>query len=152
MGLPQGYTDFLKDPANQAELDKFVLNHIIVGNAISPTFESGQVENLDGESLEVEVSGGEVTARACGANVKVNGSVADVCDNLASNGAIHVMTEALIPPSHVDKVAEFAAVPGTGAPASLYDIAKSSSDFSTLGKLALDSIIIVMHELLISWY
>jgi len=80
----------LLEPANKAELSEILTYHVVPGELSSDELSNGQkLETVQGGSLEVKVSNGEVT---------VNGAKVASPDVEASNGIVHVINEVLIPP------------------------------------------------------
>jgi len=86
--LPDGALEtLLANPTVLADLLKY---HVVSGNVKSTDLSSGPVPTLlDGESIEVSVSGGSVT---------LNGSSSVTsADNEASNGVVHIINEVIFP-------------------------------------------------------
>lgn len=82
--------DTLLEPANKAELSEILTYHVVPGELSSAELSDGQkLETVQGGSLEVKISNGEVT---------VNGAKVAAPDVEASNGIVHVIDEVLIPP------------------------------------------------------
>ena len=79
-----------------------IKGHIIPGNLISSAWTSGPADTLSGEPVLLDVSDD---------GYKVNGAKVNVMvmDWIAMNGVLHVTKNVIIPPSHVQLVADFAA-------------------------------------------
>jgi len=85
-----GTLDTLLKPANKAELSEILTYHVVPGELSSAELSDGQkLETVQGGSLEVKISNGEVT---------VNGAKVATADVEASNGIVHVIDEVLLPP------------------------------------------------------
>ncbi|MGE0066482.1 MAG: fasciclin domain-containing protein [Solirubrobacterales bacterium] len=85
-----GTLETLLKPANKAELAEILTYHVVPGELSSSELSDGQMlETVQGDSLEVKISDGEVT---------VNGAAVVTPDVEASNGIVHVIDEVLLPP------------------------------------------------------
>jgi uncharacterized surface protein with fasciclin (FAS1) repeats len=85
-----GTLETLLEPANKAELSEILTYHVVPGELSSAELSDGQkLKTVQGGSLEVEISSGEVT---------VNGAKVATADVEASNGIVHVIDEVLTPP------------------------------------------------------
>jgi uncharacterized surface protein with fasciclin (FAS1) repeats len=87
--LPAGTLDtLLADP--QGALTPVLTYHVVEGAVMSSDLASGQVPTVNGAPVDVVVNGGAVT---------VNGANVVTADIEASNGVMHVVDAALVPPS-----------------------------------------------------
>lgn len=86
--LPEGTLDSLLLPENVDQLKDILLYHVVEANAHSSGLTSGDVETLNGDSVNVAVSDAGVT---------VNGASVVAADIIASNGIIHVIDSVLLP-------------------------------------------------------
>lgn len=85
-----GTLETLLEPENKAELAEILTYHVVPGELTSSELSDGQMlESVQGGSLEVKITEGEVT---------VNGATVAIPDVEASNGVVHVIDEVLIPP------------------------------------------------------
>ena len=84
--LPRGTVQFLLDPRNKAELERFVKNHIMAGSIGSASFagEALNLPTLSGDMVKVE-------------GRKIGKSTITTPDIVATNGVVHVIDEVLIP-------------------------------------------------------
>lgn len=85
-----GTLDMLLEPQNKAELAEILTYHVVPGELTSSELEDGQMlETVQGDSLEVQIKGEEVT---------VGGAKVAMADVEASNGVVHVIDSVLMPP------------------------------------------------------
>jgi len=85
-----GTLETLLEPANREELAEILTYHVVPGELTAAELSDGQMlETVQGDSLEVEISDGEVT---------VNGAAVAIADVEASNGVVHVIDAVLLPP------------------------------------------------------
>ena len=117
--LPAGTLDDLLLPENKDRLANILKYHVVAANVLSSSLESGNVTTLLGDAVAVDVSD---------AGVKINGASVVTPDIIASNGIVHVIDKVLLPP------ADSAEDAITTSPASIFSIANSTADFSTLGE------------------
>mmetsp|Transcript_6063 Transcript_6063/g.11792 ORF Transcript_6063/g.11792 Transcript_6063/m.11792 type:complete len:796 (-) Transcript_6063:98-2485(-) len=126
--LPEGTVESLLQPKNVGALTDILQYHVVAGNAPSTSLTSGEIETLNGDSVNVDVSDGRVT---------VNGANVIIPDVIASNGVIHVIDAVLIPPSEepADGTAETAGTPKpTKMPSMLPLFPKSAKVFTKTAK------------------
>ena len=88
--LPKGTLDNLLLPENIGTLTDVLKYHVVAANALSSSLSCGDIETLNGDSVEVVVSD---------AGVMVNDANVVIPDIIASNGIIHVIDSVLIPPA-----------------------------------------------------
>lgn len=107
------------DLLNHPQLADVLLYHVVSGQVLSTDLQDGMMPaTLSGETIKVDLSSG----------VKINSSVVTAADVMATNGVIHIIDTVLVPPTFV-----LNAEPEL--PATVVDIALSSSDFSMLVSL-----------------
>jgi transforming growth factor-beta-induced protein len=94
------------------DLANILTYHVVSGSIGSGTLSSGTVTALNGESLNIQVNGSQIT---------INGIRVITADIQASNGIIHVIEGVLLPPSEEPEL------PGT-----ITDIVVENDDFSLL--------------------
>jgi uncharacterized surface protein with fasciclin (FAS1) repeats len=83
--------DTLLEPANKEELAEILTYHVVPGELTAAELTDGQqLETVQGDSLEVEIDG---------ENVTINGAAVVTPDVEASNGVVHVIDEVLTPPT-----------------------------------------------------
>jgi len=90
-------------------------------------------QNMNFKMLNDEI----VKVTVSEAGVMMNDATVIIPDIIASNGVIHAIDAVLIPPSETEPTAPDNQAPTkqpTSSADSIYDIAKSSSDFTTLGE------------------
>jgi len=84
-----GTLNTLLEPANKKELAEVLTYHVVPGELTAAELSNGQMlDPVQGDSLEVKVTGEEVT---------VNGAAVVTPDVEASNGVVHVIDEVLTP-------------------------------------------------------
>ena len=88
--LPEGTLDTLLLPENQATLTQILTYHVLAGEVPSSAVETGAVETVAGEDVEIVADESGVT---------VGGATVVTPDVEASNGVIHVVDTVLLPPS-----------------------------------------------------
>ena len=88
--LPEGVLDTLLLPENKATLVQILTYHVVPAEVPSSAVETGAVESVAGEELNLVVDGSGVT---------VNDATVVTADVMASNGVIHVIDSVLLPPS-----------------------------------------------------
>lgn len=87
--LPEGTLDSLLLPENVDDLTSILTYHVVAGEAFASDLSDGQViETVNGESLTVSITGGQVL---------INDAVVIVPDVTASNGVVHIIDAVLIP-------------------------------------------------------
>jgi len=102
--LPEGTVENLLLPENIDQLVDILKYHVVSANAHSSGLSSGNVETLNGDSVEVTVSDG---------GVMVNDATVATADVIASNGIIHIIDKVLMPPT--DETKSPVAAPSTSA-------------------------------------
>jgi len=126
--LPEGTVESLLLPENVGALTDILKYHVVEANAPSTSLTSGEIETLNGDSVNVAVSDGGVT---------VNGANVIIPDIIASNGIIHVIDAVLIPPSDepAEVTEESASIPKpTKMPSMLPLFPKSAKVFTKTAK------------------
>lgn len=88
--LPEGTLDTLLLPENQEILTQILTYHVLAGEVPSSAVETGAVETVAGEDVEIVADESGVT---------VGGATVVMPDVEASNGIIHVVDTVLLPPS-----------------------------------------------------
>ncbi|KAL7469050.1 hypothetical protein ACHAXS_009300 [Conticribra weissflogii] len=130
--LPEGTVESLLLPENKDRLVNLLRYHVIPGNVHSSDLTSGNVETLNGDTVNVNIDDDD------GA-VTVNDANVIAANILASNGIIHVIDAVLLPPE--DEVESLNGI---------YDIALNNPDFSTLtatiDAAALDGVLSAVDE------
>ena len=111
--LPEGTVENLLLPENIDQLADILKYHVVAANAPSSGLSSGNVETLNGDSVDVTVSDG---------GVMVNDATVTTSDVIASNGIVHIIDKVLMPPA--DETPTTAASSGS----------KSSKPFSKSAK------------------
>ncbi|NCJ06843.1 fasciclin domain-containing protein [Synechococcales cyanobacterium C] len=87
--LPEGALDMLMMPENRDTLVKILTYHVVPGEALSTSLESGSVQTVEGGDVEVTVNE---------TSVMVNNANVVQADIEASNGVIHVIDQVILPP------------------------------------------------------
>jgi transforming growth factor-beta-induced protein len=92
--LPAGVLDaLLADPTG--DLASVLLYHVVAGEALSSSLNSGQnITTLNGASIVVSITGG---------NVFINDAQVIMADIMADNGVVHVIDAVLTPSSSVNE-------------------------------------------------
>ena len=104
-------------PENINTLTKILTYHVLAANVPSTAVTNGDVETVSGDSITIAVSD---------SGVKINEANVVTADVIGSNGIVHVIDKVLIPPLDVpDEKLD-----------SIYGIASTVDDFSTLGAYA----------------
>lgn len=85
--LPPGTLESLLKPENQEQLVKILTYHVVPGKVLSTDLKSGEVETVEGNTINIEV----------GASVKVNNATVIKADVPARNGVIHVIDTVILP-------------------------------------------------------
>ncbi|MBE9142771.1 fasciclin domain-containing protein [Planktothrix mougeotii] len=85
--LPPGTLENLLKPENKAELVKILTYHVVPGKVLSTDLKSGEVETVEGDTINVQV----------GASVKIDNATVIKADVPASNGVIHVIDTVIKP-------------------------------------------------------
>jgi len=88
--LPPGMLQDYMKPENKEKLGKLLTYHIIKGAVTSKQLTTTKVPTVNGASLDIKVTGGEVM---------VNDAHVTKADVKASNGVIYVIDKVLLPPS-----------------------------------------------------
>jgi len=89
--LPQELVDFLLLPENVDELGKILKHHVVAANVTSESIQSGPVETLNGESVDVQ---------AFSTGIRVDdANVVEPYDIAATNGVVHAIDSVLVPPN-----------------------------------------------------
>ena len=115
--LDDGVLDSLLLPENVDTLTKILTYHVLAANVPSTAVTNGDVETVSGDSITIAVSD---------SGVKINEANVITADVIGSNGIVHVIDKVLIPPLDVpDEKLD-----------SIYGIASTVDDFSTLGAYA----------------
>jgi uncharacterized surface protein with fasciclin (FAS1) repeats len=86
--LPDGTVEDLLKPENKAKLVEILTYHVVPGKVMAADVRSGEVKTVQGDELDVEVSGDGVTVDD--ANVVKT-------DIVGSNGVIHVIDSVVMP-------------------------------------------------------
>lgn len=85
-----GTLDMLLKPESKAELAEILTFHVVPGEMTASDLKDGQMlKTVQGDSLEVQIKGEEVT---------VEGAKVAMADVEASNGVVHVIDSVLLPP------------------------------------------------------
>ncbi|TVR56213.1 MAG: fasciclin domain-containing protein [Puniceicoccaceae bacterium] len=87
--LPEGTVDRLLEPENRDYLRALLAYHVVPGKVKSESLESGEIESLQGASIQASV---------WGENVRINHASVVEADINASNGLIHAIDAVIIPP------------------------------------------------------
>ncbi|WP_242025596.1 fasciclin domain-containing protein [Leptolyngbya sp. FACHB-36] len=87
--LPKGTLAALLKPENKAKLRKVLTYHVVPGAVASNTIKPGKVKTVEGNSVTLRTSGGQVL---------VNNAKVTAADISASNGVIHVIDKVILPP------------------------------------------------------
>lgn len=87
--LPKDTLDKLLKPENKEALRKVLTYHVVSGAVESTDLKSGDVDTVEGNSVNVKVEGNSIS---------VNKSKVTKADIKASNGVIHVIDRVLLPP------------------------------------------------------
>jgi len=91
--LPKELLDFLLSPENADELGMILKYHVVAANVPSTSIQTGSVETLNGESVNVQVFS---------TGIRVDeANVVEPFDVAATNGVVHTIDSVLIP-SNVD--------------------------------------------------
>ena len=88
--LPKGTLEKLLKPENKEALQKVLTYHVVSGAVASTDLKSGDVDTVEGSSVNVKVKGNSIS---------VNKSKVTKADIKASNGIIHVIDQVLLPPN-----------------------------------------------------
>ena len=110
--LPEGTLESLLLPENIGTLTDILTYHVVGENALSSTLSNGDIDTLNGNTVNVEVSDTGVIVN--------DANVISPADIIGSNGIVHAIDSVLLPP--VDEME------------SIYNIAEDSEEFTTLGK------------------
>jgi len=98
--LPEGLFDDLMKPANKAKLVNILKYHILQGKMLAADFMwSKTVTTMQGQPLFVQMWNKEFHVGASAASKDLKNVTSK--DNLASNGAVHVIDGVLLPPGTV---------------------------------------------------
>ncbi|HEU5063536.1 MAG TPA: fasciclin domain-containing protein [Solirubrobacterales bacterium] len=85
-----GTLDMLLEPESKAELAEILTYHVVPGELTASELKDGQMlKTVQGDSLEVQIKGEEVT---------IEGAKVAMADVEASNGVVHVIDSVLLPP------------------------------------------------------
>ncbi|CAD5980571.1 putative protein sll1483 [Planktothrix tepida] len=85
--LPPGTLENLLKPENKAELVKILTYHVVPGKVLSTDLKSGEIETVEGDTINVQV----------GASVKIDNATVIKADVPAINGVIHVIDTVIRP-------------------------------------------------------
>jgi len=118
--LPEGTLETLLLPENKDQLVNLLQYHVVPGNVHSSDLSDGDVETLNGDTVDVDIDEDD------GA-VTVNDANVIAANILASNGIIHVIDAVLLPPEDEPEDDD----EGESLD-SIYDIASNNPDFSIL--------------------
>ncbi len=86
--LPEGTLEQLLDPENIDQLTAILTYHVVPGMVTSADIEPGDVETVQGSTVELTVEDG---------TVMVNDATVVAADVKASNGVIHVIDTVILP-------------------------------------------------------
>lgn len=86
--LPPGTVEMLLKPENKEKLVAVLTYHVIPGKVMASDVKTGKVKTVNGQSLDVQASGGKVS---------VDGATVVTADVPASNGVIHVIDTVVLP-------------------------------------------------------
>lgn len=120
--LLEGTLESLLQPENVEQLTNILTYHVVAANADSSSLSYGDTETLNGDLVEVSISD---------EGVSVNDANVVTADIIASNGIIHVIDKVLLPPADTAPATTEALVEAPESN-SIYDIAASTTDLSTL--------------------
>jgi uncharacterized surface protein with fasciclin (FAS1) repeats len=93
--LPAGTVQTLLQPANKAELSSILTYHVVSGAYTSANLPTGAVKTVNGATVSVSQTGGQVDLTDGKGNV-VHVTTANI---KASNGVIHLISGVLMPPA-----------------------------------------------------
>ena len=88
--LPEGTVQSLLLPENIDQLADILKYHVVAANAPSSGLSIGNVETLNGDSVDVTVSD---------RGIMVNDATVTTADVVASNGIVHIIDKVLMPPA-----------------------------------------------------
>lgn len=88
--LPQGTLTKLLLPENKEKLRMLLLYHVVAGKVMAADLSDGDVKTVNGEKLEVDVSGNKI---------EVDGEKVFSADVSATNGVMHSIGVVLVPDS-----------------------------------------------------
>lgn len=120
--LLEGTLESLLQPENVEQLTNIRTYHVVAASADSSSLSYGDTETLNGDLVEVSISD---------EGVSVNDANVVTADIIASNGIIHVIDKVLLPPADTAPATTEALVEAPESN-SIYDIAASTTDLSTL--------------------
>lgn len=86
--LPKGTVEDLLKPENKAKLVSILTYHVVAGKVMAADVKTMKAKTVNGQSLDVKVSGGTVT---------VDKAKVVKTDVAASNGVIHVIDTVVLP-------------------------------------------------------
>ncbi|WP_420841367.1 fasciclin domain-containing protein [Gloeobacter kilaueensis] len=86
--LPSGTLDDLLRPENKSKLADILKYHVVSGRVRSNEIQSGNVQTVEGQSLNIQKQGQQV---------RVNDANVTQADIAADNGVIHVIDRVLLP-------------------------------------------------------
>jgi uncharacterized surface protein with fasciclin (FAS1) repeats len=86
--LPKGTVEDLLKPENKAKLVSILTYHVVAGKVMAADVKTMKAKTVNGQSLDVKVSGGAVT---------VDKAKVVKTDVAASNGVIHVIDSVVLP-------------------------------------------------------
>lgn len=89
--LPEATRQRLLQPENREILRQILTNHVVPGNLTAGQIQSGEVQTLGGNTINVEVD-------RANNRVRVNDASVTQPDIGASNGVIHVIDQVILPP------------------------------------------------------
>lgn len=89
--LPEETRQELLLPENRETLRQLLLYHVVPGTVTSDQIQSGEVQTVAGESVEVQVD-------AAANQVRVNNASVTQPDLQASNGVVHIVDQVILPP------------------------------------------------------
>ncbi|MBF2076674.1 MAG: fasciclin domain-containing protein [Synechococcales cyanobacterium C42_A2020_086] len=89
--LPEETRQQLLLPENRETLRQLLLYHVVPGTVTSDQIQSGEVQTVAGESVEVQVD-------AAANQVRVNNASVTQPDLQASNGVVHIVDQVILPP------------------------------------------------------
>lgn len=90
--LPAETRQELLLPENRDELRQLLTYHVVAGDLTSDQLQSGPVQSLEGEPLNVSVD-------QPNAQVRINNATVSQADIPASNGVVHVVDQVILPPN-----------------------------------------------------
>jgi len=86
--LPKETLESLLKPENKEKLSAILTYHVVPGKVMAADVKSGEVKTVNGEKLDIKVTGGVVT---------VDGAKVLTTDIPASNGVIHLIDTVVMP-------------------------------------------------------